>query len=306
MTRMNQPLVALLSIVLVAGGGLVLAGGYAGAQAQQSTAAVTIADQPSDGHTVVVDSVTVPEGGFVVVHNASLADGEVVGSVVGVSSYLEPGTHEDVPVTLARPLENASDVEVTAMPHQDTNGNEVFDFVTANGTTDGAYTTGADGTPVTDTATIDTVGDLVPRTNLQFSEQSSNGTTVTVDNVTLYRGGYVTIHDTSMLQSGDAVGSVVGHSEYLPPGTYHDVQVTLAEPLFKNTTSASLTVMPHHETNGNLVYDFVLSGGAADGPYVANGSAVTATATVSQSSTGGSTATPGGTTETGMTTPAGG
>ena len=369
MTRTKQLLAALLSIALVASVGLIATGGFAGAQTQADAASVTIEDQQSDRQTVIVDSVTVPEGGFVVIHETEgLEEGDAVGSVIGVSSYLGPGTHEDVPVTMGNELDT-TEVEVTAMAHMDTNGNEVYDFGTSDGAVDGPYLTGGaeetetpaeteaatetpteagteteteagteteteavttteeaasdfqqetetetpeetetptetetpeatetpeetetptetetpeGGQPVVDTATIDAVGDNAPATNLEFSDQSSDGTTVTVDRVTLYRGGYLVIHDTEELADGDTIDSILGHSTYLAPGTYEDVEITLAQPLdLENETGVNVTAMPHFETNENLVFDFAISFGSEDGPYLENGSAVTQAADVS-------------------------
>jgi cytochrome c oxidase assembly protein Cox11 len=123
------------------------------------TADVTFANQTSDGTTVVVDSVTMSEGGFVAIHNSSLFDGNVIGSVIGVSDYLEPGTHEDVEVTLYDVPGASFNVDslpanetLVAMPHLDTDGDEEYGFVATGGDVDGPYT--QDGAPVTDTAQI--------------------------------------------------------------------------------------------------------------------------------------------------------
>lgn len=94
-------------------------------------ASVTFEDQTSDGASVVVASVALPSGGFVVVRAPS-------GSIVGVSDYLEPGEHEDVNVTLEDPL--AGDSELVAVAHRDTNSNREFDLRT-NPLVDVAYGT---------------------------------------------------------------------------------------------------------------------------------------------------------------------
>ena len=122
-------------------------------------ATVTFSDQTTDGETVVVDEVTMASGGFVVIHDSSLLVGEVIESVIGTSEYLEPGTHENVEVTLDEPLEE--DETLIAMPHRDTNDNETFDFVETEGEDDGPYLT-ADDEPVTDRAvvTVDDPADL--------------------------------------------------------------------------------------------------------------------------------------------------
>lgn len=303
MERHTQSVLVLLVAATTLGGGVLVGLGGIGALAQEegADASITIEDQPSDGETVIVDSVTLPEGGFVVIHDEGLADGDAVGSVIGVSRHLEAGTHEDVPVTVA-PEFDTTVVEVTAMAHQDGNENGVFDFVLSDGGLDGPYTAAAgnetdgnategnetDGNatesgPVVDSAMIDATGSGVPSTGLTFEDQASDGTNLTVQNVTLYRGGYVVIHDASLQEDGDAIGSVIGHSAYLAPGTYESVNVSLARPLdLENESSVNVTAMPHHETNGNLVYDFVTSTGDADGPYLdANDSAVIETATIS-------------------------
>jgi len=62
--------------------------------------------------------------------------------------------------------------------------------------------------------------------SLTFDDQETNGTNLTVSNVTLTEPGYVVIHDNS-LDQGETLDSVIGVSEYLPAGEYTDVNVTL-------------------------------------------------------------------------------
>ncbi|RLM90605.1 BGTF surface domain-containing protein [Haloarcula sp. Atlit-7R] len=113
---------------------------------EADTATVSISDQESDGSEVVVDSAQLSEGGFIVIHDSTLLDGEVEGSVVGNSEYLEAGSHEDITITLDEPMDE--DFTAIAMPHLDTNGNEAYDFPGA----DGPYT--ANGSAVTDSANV--------------------------------------------------------------------------------------------------------------------------------------------------------
>jgi hypothetical protein len=102
---------------------------------------VTFEQQTAD-ETLVVDSVTLSEGGFVVIHDAH-------GDVIGHSAYLEAGTHEDVQVSLDTTPEAGT--ELTAMAHKDTNDNEQYDFGDGSGA-DGPYT--ENGEPVTDCALV--------------------------------------------------------------------------------------------------------------------------------------------------------
>jgi hypothetical protein len=133
----------------------------ASAAVQAEDAAVTFSDQSANDSTVTVDNATLPEGGYVVVHDNTLLEGEVTGSVVGVSDYLEAGTHENVSVTLYENVSGADFSNATtpngtetfvAMPHQETNNNTTYDFVATNGTEDGPYT--VDGEAVVDDANV--------------------------------------------------------------------------------------------------------------------------------------------------------
>jgi PGF-CTERM protein len=222
-----------------------------------------------DGRTVTVDSVTLRDGGFVTIHDSRLGEGEVLASVVGTSQYLSAGTHENVTVTVGPGVEDGE--TLVAMPHRDTNGNQAYDFVASQGASDGPYVAG--GGAVVDTGTVS-----VPmQASVEFADQETSGNAVIVRNVSLSRGGFVTLHDSS-LTDGDAIGSVVGTSTYLEPGFHAQVIVSLNEPLEEDQT---LIAMPHIDTNGNQAYDFVETEGSADGPYVSDGSAVTASADVS-------------------------
>ena len=243
----------------------------AGVGAQQSDATVSFEQQTSGGSSVVVDEVTVPNGGFVTMHDETLGDGEVLGSVVGSSEYLEPGTHENVTVLLDEPIDDGE--ELTAMPHMDTDSDRIYDFVAENGGVDGPYTSG--GEAVTESAEV-TVSATV-----DITDQPTDGGSVVVDSVSTSEGGFVTVHDESLLE-GEVLGSVVGVSEYLGPGTHENVRVEFDE----EVESQILVPMPHKDTNGNEVYDFVTSGGSEDGAYLnQDGEAVVDTADVTVSDT---------------------
>ncbi|WP_442905083.1 DUF7282 domain-containing protein [Haladaptatus sp. ZSTT2] len=145
-----------------------------GVVGEGASAEVTFDDQETDGSSVVVSSVTLSEGGFVTIHDATLLDGDAAGSVVGTSEYLDAGTHEDVEVSLDSTLEE--DQELIAMPHMDSNGNEEYDFVTSEGADDGPYT-GEDGNAVTDSAQI-TIG-TGGTTTTGTATTTTSGTTTT-------------------------------------------------------------------------------------------------------------------------------
>ncbi|WP_134670707.1 DUF7282 domain-containing protein [Halorussus marinus] len=101
-------------------------------------ATVTLTNQTTDGSELVVNETMLPEGGFIAIHLAdnvtasSYEDPEnvSVGPVVGNSTYLEAGTHENVTVELNRSINESQ--PLVAMPHQDTNDDERYTFPEAD------------------------------------------------------------------------------------------------------------------------------------------------------------------------------
>jgi len=159
-------------------------------------ASVTFSDQSSDGTTVTVDAVVLPDGGFVTIHDSSLLGGAIVDSVVGTTGYLEPGTYESVTVTLfdvpGASFDESALAEnetLVAMAHRDTNGNQTYDFVATRGQVDGPYRIGRD--PVVDDARVTVPAPETPSENATETEtpgetdtQSDTGTATTGDNTT--------------------------------------------------------------------------------------------------------------------------
>jgi hypothetical protein len=274
-----------LTTALATGSALAF-GGTAIAAESSSAASVTFDDQTTGGKTVTTASVTLPEGGFVAIHDERLLDGKALESVVGVSRYLEAGTHENVQIPLfdvmGADFEKqmlSEDQTLVAMPHLDSDGNDEYDFVSSGGKTDGPYT--KDGKAVVDEAMVGVESKSEPMesksepmASVSFSDQeATDGTSVTVSKAMLSQGGFVTIHDSSVLD-GDVFESVVGVSDALDAGTHEDVCVSLFEDVpgreFEMASlqgEATLVAMPHFDSNDNGTYDFVTSQGEADGPY---------------------------------------
>ncbi|WP_416838925.1 hypothetical protein [Haloferax sp. DFSO52] len=105
-------------------------------------ASVSFDDQQTAGYELVVDEITLPDGGYAVVHTLDH-------DTLGVSDYLSSGTHENVTVELDTPLE--SDATLQAMAHRETNGNESYDH-SKSCSEDGHYA--CDGDAVAENATV--------------------------------------------------------------------------------------------------------------------------------------------------------
>ena len=84
---------------------------------------------------------------------------------------------------------------------------------------------------------------------LTASDQEGDGTTVTVDSVTLPTDGFIAVH----ADADGNPGPVIGHSDLLDEGTSTDVVITLDTPL---EATASVWPMAHVDANGNGVYEF--------------------------------------------------
>jgi hypothetical protein len=90
-----------------------------GNETANESAAVTFQDQSLEDSSLVVSEANLSAGGYVVVFAQN-------GTVLGNTSYLEPGTHENLTVNLTTPLSRSQ--VVIAAPHLDTNDNQTFDF----------------------------------------------------------------------------------------------------------------------------------------------------------------------------------
>lgn len=122
----------------------------------QASSLLTVTNQTSNGQRVTIQALTVPEGGYVAIHDARRRDAGLARNVIGVSGYLDAGTHEDLTVTLFDvPGYNYSEsahlmgdengnVRVFVTVHRDTNANTTFEYVTSGTSADGPYRTDSD------------------------------------------------------------------------------------------------------------------------------------------------------------------
>lgn len=139
-------------------------------------ASITFTDQEGNGTSVVVDTVSLSDGGFVVV-------GDGTGGVFAVSEYLDDGTHENVTVEQLENDDRELLGQLTATVHQDTTEDGEFVYEETDREEDLPYVEG--GYPVSDTATVtpvDRPGD-VPTDS--FVVESVEGPTTATTNQTV-------------------------------------------------------------------------------------------------------------------------
>lgn len=153
----------------------VLAGCSAGGS---DTASISFDSQTTNGATVTVKSVSLPNGGYAAVHDVVRLENSPVGTVLGVSGYLKPGTHKNIPVGLFEvpggkfSLERLSKSQtLSAVAHRETNDNRTFDYLVTNGREDEPY-------HVNDSIVVDTAYITVkPRTNATATQATTTANT---------------------------------------------------------------------------------------------------------------------------------
>ena len=136
--------------------------------------------------------------------------------------------------------------------------------------------------PDQDVAVVEQVNGSIrapPSANISLSAQTGDGASVTVDEVGLSDGGFVSVH------TGSANGPTVGESGYLDSGVHEGVEIELDQPVDEDTT---LYVTAHVDDNNNQEFDFP----AGDDPYTTeSGEPVSASADYTVESTDTATAT---------------
>jgi len=122
------------------------------------TASITFHDQSVSGEVetqgVTIASVDLSDGGYVVVYNASDQHGAGPDTVIGASSFHAQGEHQNVRIALDQDIRESR--TLIARPHEDTDGDNVFEYGAEAGL-DGPYTHSGD--PVNDSAQVDVVVD---------------------------------------------------------------------------------------------------------------------------------------------------
>ncbi|MBL8132529.1 MAG: hypothetical protein JNL42_11785 [Anaerolineae bacterium] len=224
-------------------------------------------DQFLDGDSVTIDSVTIAQDGFLVIH---AGDASSFGAVLGVTP-VSAGTTADVTVEVA--ADGRTSV-LWPMLHVDTGAVGTYEFGTVEG---------ADGPVIVNgrvaTAPIWTVphirassqavlhGDNVPAEDAMSMADSMMAPTVHIHSVLAEVDGFVVIHTDNGGAPGPVAGltwAAAGYSEHLEaPLDFEGVTITPV-----------LWPMLHVDTGTVGTYEFGTVEGA-DGPVTADGSVVT-------------------------------
>jgi membrane-bound metal-dependent hydrolase YbcI (DUF457 family) len=277
-----------------------LGGGQQNTSQSQNTAStnatVEFANQTSNGSTVTVERVTLPESGFVVLDSTGPAEeGVLEESAIAVSQRLSAGTHRNVTLQVNRSppggLVNRTTLNSTgtyeALLYQDSNNNSRFEYITSGRSADKPFVIGSGSSArlAADPAriTLPQPQTPTPTASVRFTNQSTTGSTVTIRSVTLPDGGFLVVHNQNYLRGGDPLATIAGHSTYLSSGTHRNVTISLNRSIEQSRT---FVVTPSRDSNGNQRYDYVRSDGFQDVPYTSDSGTITDQAIVRQASDG--------------------
>lgn len=100
---------------------------------QDGAPSVTFNDQESSGESILVQSATLPENGFIAIYDSSRS-GNATNQIVGASYPLSAGTSDNIRIQFDQPVSESK--SLTAVVHTDSNGNDQFDYVSSNGQQD--------------------------------------------------------------------------------------------------------------------------------------------------------------------------
>ncbi len=185
-----------------------------------SPASIVAGDQRSEGSSVVVESLAMPDAGWVV---ARLDSGGSPGEVIGISELIAKGFTADVPVPFLVPISSTTTLHLTV--HIDVDSDTEFLYEPPDAFVD-AVATGADGTPATAIVTITLLPPLSPGSAL-LDPQVTDGTTLVLAGGLLPAPGFLVVHESA----AEGPGAVLGVSELFPSGVIGEFTLSLDTPL---------------------------------------------------------------------------
>ena len=138
--------------------------------------------------------------------------------------------------------------------------------------TDGDAVVEQDGNETTTAAGEETTTTLVDTNtvSITFQNQTSNGTTVFVDQAVLPEGGFVVVYraqnvtgNFTQTATQEMLGQRIGNSTFLEPGVQENVTIRLDQPI---NESQVLIASLHRDTNNNRQFDPALEHAAIGQP----------------------------------------
>ena len=205
-----------------------------------SPADIVAIDQRSEGSSVVVATLSMPDPGWVV---ARLDAGGSPGELIGISELVSKGVSTDVVVPFLVPIAEATTVHLIV--HIDVDRDREFLYDAPDALVDTVATT-AGGVTASAVITIELLPPLGPASAL-LDPQVTDGTSVQVAGGLLPAPGFIAVH----ADVGGVPGEVLGVSGLLPAGEVGAITVTLDTPL-ATTGPAHAVAWVDRDENGTF------------------------------------------------------
>jgi hypothetical protein len=214
---------------------------------------LTAADQDLVNGVVYVESITLEEDGYVVVHASNEdGDGPQVPEIISQPVYLGAGTYPNVGVPLKDDVTVEAGDVLWVMLHEDTGEEGVYEFDGNNGL-DQPLTN--DGEVVVTSITINDVTEAAMSGMLTVNDQPIVDNTITVESINVDMDGWVVVHATNEAGDGPQVPEIITEPVYLEAGDNTDVVVTFTEDA-SVAAGDTVWVMLHNDTGVVEMYEF--------------------------------------------------
>jgi hypothetical protein len=214
---------------------------------------IVVEDQRIEGTVVIVESVTMPSAGWVVVREDV---GGAPGEVIGISDILREGVIARVPIPFFVPLADDTTIHVSVQIDIDRDG--VFTYEPPNSLID-EIGTFANGSIASVTARIELLPPLQP-SEVVLEGQRTDGTVITGASVVLPAPGFVAL----MTDADGAPGAILTVTGLLPAGSTDDLTFT-PSPSLRQTVSLFVVAWIDRDENGAFDPEFDVMAVRIDG-----------------------------------------
>ncbi len=213
----------------------------------------TANDQDLVNGVVYVESITMEQDGYVVIHASNEAgDGPMVPEIISEPVYLEAGTYSNVGVPLTDDANVEAGDTLWVMLHEDTGAEGEYEFDGSNGLDLPIM----DGDNVVVSAiTINNVTTAAMSGVLTVNDQALVDNTITIENINLDMDGWVVVHASNAAGDGPMVPDIISVPVYLEAGDNADVEITFTEDADVEAGDV-VWVMLHNDTGVEGVYEF--------------------------------------------------
>ena len=216
-------------------------------------AMLTAMEQDLVNGVVYVESITLEEDGYVVIHASNAAgDGPMLPEIISAPVYLEAGTYMNVGVPLTEDANVEAGDTLWVMLHKDTGEAKVYEFEGSD-SPDQPFLNGEN--IVMTSITINNVTDAPMSGMITVNDQALADNTITVDMINLDMNGWVVVHASNEAGTGPMVPEIISEPVYLEAGENSEVTITFTEDA-NVAVGDTVWVMLHNDTGVEGVFEF--------------------------------------------------